>query len=300
MRRRANDYSMSFFDLRDAMAQPGCPVCRLKFDSADRFLESLLWESVNDPAKRHRIRRARGFCYEHAWSLVHAGASVGVAIIARDVLQSVLETLEDAAFDAVPSFSLRRVQETLDSKQPSAATAEVVEQLGSEAPCPACAWADKMEGIYLDTLDLWRNRRSPPYVAVGQHNLCPLTAICSQFCYYTTSLFIRSLIGKDELLGNYKASDGLCLPHFRQALALVRKEATFGTLVCAQRAIWERLVGHLSESIRKSDYRHLDEVWGEEAGAWIRAVTALVGARPDDKAGRARSPAWSFKRSDKT
>jgi hypothetical protein len=263
MRRRANDYSMSFFDLRDAMAQPGCPVCRLKFDSADRFLESLLWESVNDPAKRHRIRRARGFCYEHAWSLVHAGASVGVAIIARDVLQSVLETLEDAAFDAVPSFSLRRVQETLDSKQPSAATAEVVEQLGSEAPCPACAWADKMEGIYLDT-------------------------------------FIRSLIGKDELLGNYKASDGLCLPHFRQALALVRKEATFGTLVCAQRAIWERLVGHLSESIRKSDYRHLDEVWGEEAGAWIRAVTALVGARPDDKAGRARSPAWSFKRSDKT
>ncbi len=40
----------------------------------------------------------------------------------------------------------------------------------------------------LDTLDLWRNRRSPPYVAVGQHNLCPLTAICSQFCYYTTSL----------------------------------------------------------------------------------------------------------------
>jgi hypothetical protein len=263
MRRRANDHSMSFFDLREAMAQAGCPVCRLKTDSADQFLENLLWESVNDPAKRLRIRRARGFCYEHAWALVQAGASVGVAIIARDVLQSVLKTLEDAAFGAVPSFSLRRVQEALDSKRPSAATMELVGQLGSEAPCPACAWADEMEGVYLDT-------------------------------------FVRSLIGKGELLDNYKASDGLCLPHFRQALALVREEAAFDALVGAQRAIWERLVGHLSESIRKSDYRHLDEAWGEEAGAWVRAVTALVGARPDDKSGRARNPAWSFKRSEKT
>ena len=263
MRRRANEHSMSFFDLRDAMAQPGCPVCHLKIDSADRFLDSLLWESVNDPAKRHRIRRARGFCYRHAWSLVRAGASVGVAIITRDVLQGVLKTLEDVAFEVVPPLSLRRVQETLDSKQPSAATAELVGRLDSEVPCSACTWADKMEGIYLDT-------------------------------------FVRSLVTRDELLDNYKASDGLCLPHFRQALALVRKEATFDVLVDAQRAIWERLVGHLSESIRKSDYRHLDEAWGEEAGAWIRAVTALVGARPDDKAGRTGGPVWSFKRSDKT
>jgi hypothetical protein len=59
---------------------------------------------------------------------------------------------------------------------------------------------------------------------------------------------------------------------------------------------WERLVAQLSESIRKSDYRHLDEVWGDEAGAWLRGIAALVGARPDDRGRRDRGAAWSFRR----
>jgi hypothetical protein len=242
MKRREG--AMSFFELRDALAQPGCGVCRLRIDSADRFLDTLLWESVNDPARRREIRQARGFCYEHGWALVRATASVGVAIITRDVLQSLLETMERAAFRALPALSLRRVQETVDSKQPSAATAAVIAQLEPEARCPACVWADKMEDIYLDTL-------------------------------------VHSLVGEGGLLADYEASDGLCLPHFRRALARVRKEATYNALVSVQRAVWGRLVAQLSESIRKSDYRHLDEVWGEEAGAWLRGVAALVGARPD-------------------
>jgi hypothetical protein len=256
---RQREGAMSFFELRDALAEPGCALCRLKNHSADRFLDTLLWESVNDPARRREIRRARGFCHEHGWALVRATASVGVAIIARDVLQSLLETMENAAFRATHPLSLRRVQEAVGSRRPSAATAEVVASLEPEAPCPACVWAGRMEDIYLDTL-------------------------------------LRNLTNEDGLQADYEASDGLCLPHFRQALARVRKEAAYDALMSAQRAAWERLVAQLGESIRKSDYHHLDEAWGEEAGAWLRGVAALVGARPDDKDRRAKGAVWSFRR----
>jgi hypothetical protein len=234
--------TISFYDLRDALAQPGCPVCRLKTESAEQFLGSLLWESVNDPEVRYDIRRARGFCHEHAWGLVRDDASLGVAIITRDVLQSILGTLEAASFQALPVLSLRRTHEALDPKQPRAATAELVAQLAPQAPCPACAQAETMEDIYLSTL-------------------------------------LVHLLGEDGLLAAYETSEGLCLPHFRQALTRVRDEVVFEALVNTQRAIWERLVGHLSEAIRKSDYRFRDESRGEESGAWLRAIATLVSAQ---------------------
>jgi hypothetical protein len=250
---------MSYFDLRDAMAQPGCPVCRLKIDSADRFVDTLLWESVNDPEKRDRIRRARGFCHTHFWLLARASASLGVAIITNDVLTSLLRAMDAGGFDALPAVSLRRVQEAVDSRQPSAATARLVGHLEPEEPCSACVWADKMEGIYVDTV-------------------------------------VRNLTGQDGLRADYEKSDGLCLPHFRHALARVRKRTTFEALVGAQRVVWERLVRHLGESISKSDYRRQGEAWGEEAGAWLRGIAALAGTRPDDGDRRDKGSAWSFRR----
>jgi len=48
--------------------------------------------------------------------------------------------------------------------------------------------------------------------------------------------------------------------------------------VSVQRVIWERLTDQLSEIIRKSDYRFLDEPWGEEGDAWLRAIAVLAGS----------------------
>ncbi len=234
--------TMSFYDLRDALAQPDCAVCHLKAKAADEYLDSILWEHVNDPDLRYRIRQARGFCHEHAWGLMRQGASLGVTIIVHDVLRSVLKAAEDARFQALPALSLRRTHEALDPKQPAAATAELVSQLAPQVSCPACVAAETMESIYLSTL-------------------------------------LENLRSEDGLLVAYQSSDGLCLPHFRQALTQVRDEAVFESLVNAQRAIWERLADHLGEIIRKSDHRFRDEPRGEESGASLRAVAALSGAR---------------------
>ena len=89
----------------------------------------------------------------------------------------------------------------------------------------------------------------------------------------------ENLLGDDGLLALYSRSDGLCLPHFRQALSRIGDEAVFTALVGAQRAIWRRLEDQLSESIRKSDYRFSEEELGEEAGSWLRGIAAIAGGR---------------------
>jgi len=234
----------SYYDLRDALAQPGCPVCRLMARDSEHYLDSLLWESVNDPGVRHKLRQAQGFCHEHAWQLNRAGASLGVAILMHDVLGSVLGAMEGARFQALPAVSLRRTQESLDRGQPSAATTNLVARLSAKAECPACVQVAQMEEIYLATLN-------------------------------------EHLLGEESLLVAYEASAGLCLPHFRQILVCLREEAVFHALLTAQRSVWGRLVEHLSEFIRKNDTRFRDEPWGDESDAWLRALGALTGARRD-------------------
>jgi len=232
----------SFYDLRDALTQSDCAICRLTAEATDQYLESLLWESVNDPEVRYDIRQARGFCNDHSWRLARHRESLGATIIMNDVLRDMLRAMADAHFQAPPILSLRRTQEALDPKQPAAATADVVAQLSARQACPACVEAETMERIFLSTL-------------------------------------IENLLGEDGLLVAFETSNGLCLPHFRQALTQVRDKAVFEALVGAQRAIWERLADQLSEIVRKADYRFQDESPGEESGASLRAIAALVGAR---------------------
>jgi hypothetical protein len=234
--------SWSFYDLRDALAHSDCVICNLSAEATDQFLESLLWESVNDPEVRDKIRQARGFCSDHSWRLARHRESLGATIIMNDVLRDTLRVMEDAHFQEPPLLSLRRTQAALHPKQPAAATADLVAQLSARQRCPACVEAEKMESVFLSTLT-------------------------------------ENLLGEDGLLADFESSNGLCLPHFRQALTRVRDEAIFEALVEVQRTIWERLVGQLSEIIRKADYRFQNESPGKESGASLRAIAALVGAR---------------------
>ena len=233
-----------YYELREALQEPGCALCRLEAVTTERFLDGLLYGQVNDPELRDRIRRARGFCPEHTWQLVRPGASLGIAIVANDVLSALLRVLEAGEFDALPRLSVRRVQEALDREQPAAATAGLVAELGPQAACPACQHELSMRQIYLDTL-------------------------------------VDQLLGDDGLLPRLEASEGLCLPHLRAALARTGERAVFEALLGAQRAIWQRLVGDLREFIRRADYRFRDEPRGTEGDAWLRAVAALAGSRPE-------------------
>lgn len=76
----------------------------------------------------------------------------------------------------------------------------------------------------------------------------------------------------------WEASDGLCLPHFRRALRLARAGNRRRVIVDRQAAVLGQVNQHLSEVIRKYDYRFQHEgLTPEERTAWERAVALLAG-----------------------
>jgi hypothetical protein len=97
-----------YHDLLSDLEHPGCPVCRSVARHAARYLEELLWESVNDPYMRPRLREAHGFCREHALLAVqiagrHDGGQ-GIAILYRDFLGHLREDERRPPEDG-PGFS---------------------------------------------------------------------------------------------------------------------------------------------------------------------------------------------------
>lgn len=79
---------LPFFALVDALRQPGCALCRLVWTETRRYLDSLLYESVNDPGFRDAWRASGGFCHRHSWLLAESGDGLGLAILYLDLVQS--------------------------------------------------------------------------------------------------------------------------------------------------------------------------------------------------------------------
>ena len=126
-----------YFDLIDACAETGCPVCRLSLKSTRRYLDGVMYEYVNDPGARDDLRAARGYCNKHAWWLTEIhGASLGVAIVYEDILRSVA-----GAVEGVP-----------DGHKARARAEELLKRLRPAGECPACTHRDTKEGHVLNTL----------------------------------------------------------------------------------------------------------------------------------------------------
>lgn len=230
----------SYYDLRDALAQPGCPMCRARKQALNRYMDGLIYEKVNDSSVRAAVRQARGFCERHAWDLVRHSAALGVAIMMRDVVRELLKTAKSGCYKRLGKWSLSRLHEILDSRQPRSSTADLVAALGPQEPCPACRHEAEID-----------------------HALA--------------ASFVENLHGPEGLLEAYRLSDGYCLPHFRQVLARVGDEAAFDAILEVQQAHWSKLETELSELIRKSDYRFAEEEVGAEGTSWLRAIASLAG-----------------------
>lgn len=135
-----------YFELVDAQAMPGCPVCRLAYKATDRYLDSLLYEAVLDPDVRAKLKNAQGFCSQHAAMLRRRpGRALGVALIYRDIIRTMAERLERGEYRPSPSLLDR-----LLGREHGAAGA--AESLGRGERCPACVIAEQSENTYLDLM----------------------------------------------------------------------------------------------------------------------------------------------------
>ena len=78
----------------DSFKEEGCPLCFLTKSSVDRYLDSFLYESVNDPGIRKELHRTGGFCNAHAWQLTDFSVGrLGIAILYQNLVSRTEESL---------------------------------------------------------------------------------------------------------------------------------------------------------------------------------------------------------------
>lgn len=122
--------SAAYQELRSALTERGCPLCRAGRAAGRRYLDALLFESVNDPDIRAKLAASLGFCARHHREmLTFRGERLGVAIIERALLQEALRRLQ-----AQTSFQKRSPWDGW-RKRPRPAAAPL--RAGAHA-CPAC------------------------------------------------------------------------------------------------------------------------------------------------------------------
>lgn len=238
-----------YHDIRQALDQPGCPFCRLMTERADRFLDGVLWELVNDPKVRSELNQARGYCQPHGWLLVRKGSALGIAILMQDVINTLVQVAEAAPPGGRAESVLQTLRRSLDRDRASQGSSSLVAELSPQRPCPACEHVESTERACADAL-------------------------------------VKHFGGSGALEQPYRASDGLCLPHFRRVLAHAPSGGTAGSLVSAQLEIWQRLRAELGEFIRKNDVRFRSESFGDERDSWRRALEAVSGAPPRSESER--------------
>lgn len=84
----------TLFELREALSEPGCFLCRLEEDHTRRFLDTLFYEFVTDCGVREKIRSG-GFCKTHTERLFLLRPSIlGIAIVYQDLLEQYLASHE--------------------------------------------------------------------------------------------------------------------------------------------------------------------------------------------------------------
>lgn len=109
----------------------------------------------------------------------------------------------------------------------------------------------------------------------------PCIACASQAETEARYVKILSDFADDErMTGVFRASDGLCLPHFIQVLQNTADPSRSRLLIAIQTDIWTRLRDELREFMRKNDYQHASEAITEAEGvSWRRVVARMAGER---------------------
>jgi len=135
-----------FFELVDAQAKPGCPICRMIYKQTDRYLDSIIYEAVLDPDVRAKLKSSRGFCAGHVEMLRRKpGRALGIALIYRDIIRFLADTGDKGRYEPADSLRVR----WLKKESGGLATAR---KMAAQQQCPACAIAEDAERLYVGLL----------------------------------------------------------------------------------------------------------------------------------------------------
>ena len=235
------DYAPHLGDVSvlDACAQPGCPICHLKNESARKYLVLVLHDYVDAPDLREEFCHAWGYCHAHAWELstLERGNLLTVAIMYQDILE-------------------RKVKPLLDRQPPSAP-----------------AKGDGLRRLF------GKKEQATPSGLIPPHTPCPACVLGEQVETNAINILLSGLAKSEApMRQTLNASDGLCLAHLQKAVTSAKDAAVREFLLNQSKAQAAQILAELKEFARKHDYRFQHEEIGEERRCWQRAITLLTGS----------------------
>jgi hypothetical protein len=229
------------YKLFEACREKGCPICRLEQQSVERYLDHHFYENVNSPDWREQLRLSLGFCHEHAWLGVdkRLGDALGYTIIYHDLVNTILNQLKS-----------------------------------DRAAQPPRGWTL----LLVQIPEQVRETIAKMLTAFTPRKRCPVCECREEATSAVLTVFVEEL-KTPELTKALQDSEGLCLPHLRQVLEHIRNPVSCELLLAIQRGKLESLRDELAEFIRKNDYQVIQEGFGSEGDAWLRAIGMIAGAR---------------------
>ena len=250
------DMDITEANLLFAFGQPGCPVCYLRQEMEGRHLQTLLAEYVNDGHTRMVFGRSQGLCAFHAWFLQATEQSIYEDGFKTAILY---ESLATVVHDAMRRYLAR----------------------GADRPRPSHlrAWLERS-----GRLGRWlADAISPTMPAasllaeLSPSIECPVCTRMRELQAMNVAKLVQDM-NNDRFRAAFAASDGLCLPHLRQALACTSDpEAAYLLIMTAERQLGT-LLGHLREYQNKHRWTHHPELrTASENASWIRSVAFFAG-----------------------
>ena len=238
-------------DLKKALREGGCPICRLRIEAEEHYVRDLLRECVNDVSTRERFLASWGYCARHARLL------------------GLIEVKEfgDGTGNAIMYESLaRRAEKWLTRVRGEVAQHEIHPKLHTLRA-------------------LWNPSKHVP-LSLTLEKGCRVCEIGTDSAAYTLKGLLEALENQEAWIADlYLASEGLCLPHLRSALTQIySQQRRLSELLIdhAQKGLLA-LQLHLAEYLRKHSWSFREErITREERESWSKAITFFSGGIPED------------------
>jgi len=88
------DRTLLTAQLEEALEGDLCPICLLARNNEYRQLDMLLYECINDPGTRRKLKRSRGLCVYHTYRLLEVGgygSHAKIAILFKDLVDDMAQ-----------------------------------------------------------------------------------------------------------------------------------------------------------------------------------------------------------------
>ena len=222
-----------------------CPLCRLRIDCEDQYVDSMLGAAYMEPDCRVKTNET-GFCTRHFSLMFDRRNRLGLALMTHTHMLEVISSLENILADGQAAhrgglLSALRGGAKADSGAPQRIRARI-------GGCVICEQVDGAIERYAYTI--------------------------AQLAF--TSREFRALLGK---------SKGFCLPHLALILELADKTLSAQQAAEFKKLVGELELNHLrrvADELEwftlKFDYRNADKPWGNSRDAVERSINKLMGA----------------------